>query len=51
MVPEDDDESEGESFGSAPGLSGTDTSSELSAEQLKMYLEQLRPEDFGKFKL
>jgi bifunctional DNase/RNase len=51
MVPEDDDESEGESFGSAPGLQGTDTSSELSAEQLKMYLEQLRPEDFGKFKL
>jgi len=24
---------------------------ELSAEQLKEYLEQLRPEDFGKFNL
>src|SRR4051812_32244393 len=32
-----------------PGRS--DESAELSAEQLKEYLEQLRPEDFGKFNL
>src|SRR6478752_2329830 len=34
---------------SLPGLSTE--SSELSAEQLKEYLEHLRPEDFGKFNL
>ena len=34
---------------SLPGLSTE--SSELSAEQLKEYLERLRPEDFGKFNL
>jgi len=34
---------------SLPGLSAE--SSELSAEQLKAYLEHLRPEDFGKFNL
>ena len=28
-----------------------DESAELSAEQLKAYLEHLRPEDFGKFNL
>jgi len=50
MVAEDEDESEAESFGSTPNLQ-PDTSSELSAEQLKLYLEQLRPEDFGKFNL
>jgi bifunctional DNase/RNase len=51
MIPDDEDEeSEGESFSSSPNLQ-PDTSSELSAEQLKLYLEQLRPEDFGKFKL
>src|SRR3954470_23217718 len=50
MIPEEDEESEGESFQASPGVQAQDTS-ELSAEQLKMYLEQLRPEDFGKFKL
>jgi uncharacterized protein len=34
---------------SMPGISSE--SSELSAEQLKEYLEHLRPEDFGKFNL
>jgi uncharacterized protein len=45
---EDEDESTSEelTLPSAGGEAG-----ELSAEQLKEYLEQLRPEDFGKFKL
>jgi uncharacterized protein len=51
MLPdEDEEESPKEMFGttspSAPG-----EGSELSAEQLKEYLEHLRPEDFGKFNL
>ena len=50
MIPEDEDESESESFQTPPGVQAQDTS-ELSAEQLKLYLEQLRPEDFGKFNL
>lgn len=44
----DDDEQDTEAF-RAPGAS--EESSELSAEQLKEYLEHLRPEDFGKFNL
>lgn len=43
---EEDDESESVSFG--PGQL---ESTELSAEQLKAFLEHLRPEDFGKFNL
>jgi bifunctional DNase/RNase len=34
---------------SVPPDTGARDSTELSAEQLKEYLEQLRPEDFGKF--
>ena len=49
---EDDEEEQGEVPGvgesEGPDLSDTDES-ELSAEQLKAYLENLRPEDFGKF--
>lgn len=50
----DDDEEEGDETTSPEpdlGLSGADSrdDSELSAEQLKAYLENLRPEDFGKF--
>lgn len=45
----DDDEEESSEF-EAPMPDLTDTS-ELSAEQLKNYLEHLRPEDFGKFNL
>lgn len=33
------------------GAESLRTSSELNAEQLKEYLERLRPEDFGKFNL
>jgi uncharacterized protein len=48
---EDEDPDAGESF-STPGMDAPlIESSELSAEQLKEYLEHLRPEDFGKFKL
>ena len=49
---EDDEEEQGEVPGvgesEGPDLSEADES-ELSAEQLKAYLENLRPEDFGKF--
>ncbi len=49
---EDDEEEQGEVPGvgesEGPDLSEGDES-ELSAEQLKAYLENLRPEDFGKF--
>jgi bifunctional DNase/RNase len=44
----DDDETETSTF-SPPTVS--DESAELSAEELKAYLEHLRPEDFGKFNL
>jgi uncharacterized protein len=40
-------ETAGEPEESEPTIQGT--SQELDAEQLKSYLEQLRPEDFGKF--
>ena len=48
--------SEGEEEGEGEGSGGFDvgrarTESELNAEQLKEYLERLRPEDFGKFNL
>ena len=48
LVEPDEDEEEGTEEFTAPGP--TDAS-ELSAEELKEYLEHLRPEDFGKFKL
>ncbi len=44
------EESESGSQYSSPGASpGNAAASDLSAEQLKSYLERLRPEDFGKF--
>jgi|SRR5579884_788669 len=48
VVPDDEEEPSAESL--SPPTAGGE-SSELSAEQLKEYLEHLRPEDFGKFKL
>ena len=42
---EDADEAEEHDFEAAK------TAEELNAEQLKQYLENLRPEDFGKFNL
>jgi uncharacterized protein len=50
LVLPDDDEDEDESKTSLAAPSASDPS-ELSAEQLKEYLEHLRPEDFGKFNL
>jgi bifunctional DNase/RNase len=48
VVPDEEDEvSADDAFLSPPAAD----SAELSAEQLKEYLEQLRPEDFGKFNL
>jgi bifunctional DNase/RNase len=49
---EEDEEEEGESSGpdfSTPEVEPAQDDAELSAEQLKAYLENLRPEDFGKF--
>lgn len=46
---EQESDDDGESF--TPGPPSAGDPSELSAEQLKEYLEHLRPEDFGKFKL
>jgi bifunctional DNase/RNase len=45
---DDDAESESETADAAEPVADAD---ELSAEQLKAYLEKLRPEDFGKFNL
>lgn len=47
-IPEDDDEEDDKPALPAPPLR---ENAELSAEQLKNYLEHLRPEDFGKFNL
>jgi bifunctional DNase/RNase len=44
------DDAEEESPGTG-GSQGTPDEGELSAEQLKAHLENLRPEDFGKFNL
>jgi bifunctional DNase/RNase len=49
MLVEEDDESEDADPLNLPGIARD--ASELSAEQLKEYLEHLRPEDFGKFNL
>ena len=49
---EDDNDADDESpivFGSTPDIEPAGTADELSTEQLKRYLEKLRPEDFGKF--
>jgi uncharacterized protein len=42
-------EEQGDESGETPAI--PTESSEMSAEQLKQYLENLRPEDFGKFNL
>lgn len=48
VLPDDDEEEDPKTSFATP--TPTDTS-EMSAEQLKEYLEHLRPEDFGKFNL
>jgi uncharacterized protein len=56
LVEPADEEDEEEQSGDVPGVGESEgpdlpdpDESELSAEQLKAYLENLRPEDFGKF--
>jgi uncharacterized protein len=49
MRADEEESEESESYG-VPESPAPDAT-ELSADQLKQYLEQLRPEDFGKFKL
>jgi uncharacterized protein len=52
VLPEEDEEEQAADTFTAPsGGPGAAETSELSAEQLKEYLEHLRPEDFGKFNL
>jgi bifunctional DNase/RNase len=47
---EEEEQSEVPGVGDAEGIEQPEADeSELSAEQLKAYLENLRPEDFGKF--
>jgi bifunctional DNase/RNase len=50
LMRADEEESEDNETYSVPESPAPDSSA-LSADQLKQYLEQLRPEDFGKFKL
>lgn len=49
------EESDEHASGDVPGISGAEPEltepRDLSAEQLKAYLEKMRPEDFGKFNL
>ena len=45
----DADEESSIDFASAPDIEPAGSADELSTEQLKRYLEKLRPEDFGKF--
>jgi bifunctional DNase/RNase len=45
----EDDEESAIDFGAAPDIEPAGSADELSTEQLKRYLEKLRPEDFGKF--
>ena len=48
---EEDDSAEDMTLTEPPGSETSEPGGELTAEQLKEYLEHLRPEDFGKFKL
>lgn len=52
-MPSDDDDEARDTDDDAPqpDLAPATDADALSAQQLKAYLEQLRPEDFGKFKL
>jgi bifunctional DNase/RNase len=45
----DADEESSIDLGAAPAIEPAGAADELSTEQLKRYLEKLRPEDFGKF--
>ena len=51
VEPDDDEESDTPNLGASDDApeSAEESDAELSADQLKTYLENLRPEDFGKF--
>ena len=51
LVLPDEDEEEPSDQSFSPPTTPEPDASELSAEELKKYLEHLRPEDFGKFSL
>jgi bifunctional DNase/RNase len=46
----EDSSDEGETY-SSPGATPESSDDEMNAEELKRYLENLRPEDFGKFNI
>ena len=50
-IETESDDEETLTFGGGEAHGAPESGSELSAEQLKAYLENLRPEDFGKFNL
>ncbi len=49
VVDDDEDDDDGPSFGPPVPILLPTPRGEMTPEQLKAYLEQLRPEDFGKF--
>lgn len=51
LVFDDASEENEEETYSSPGATPEPQSDEMTAEQLKSYLEKLRPEDFGKFNI
>ena len=51
MLPDEEEDDEAKASWSNPPTDAGAKGSELSAEELKERLEQLRPEDFGKFNL
>ena len=51
MLPDEEEDDEAKASWSNPPTDAGAKGSEMSAEELKERLEQLRPEDFGKFNL
>jgi uncharacterized protein len=51
MLPDEEEDDEAKASWSSPPTDAGAKGSEMSAEELKERLEQLRPEDFGKFNL
>lgn len=51
LDPDEEQEVDDSSDAFGPTIANATDTAQLSAEQLKEYLEHLRPEDFGKFKL
>lgn len=49
LLSREDDDDETPDVFAAPDVNVSGEGTELTAEQLKQYLEHLRPEDFGKF--